>query len=126
MVTKDGQTLNPFDYLTGIDYENCSGSTCGSGDGDAFNPRGNWNWPINPKIRFTQGYGYTWAVQHTWVGRIYRFHNGIDLQSPSLEVKAIKPGTLYAGSYVGSCVLKYVRVHHDEGNIDTYYLHVNY
>ena len=126
MVTKDGQTFNPFDYLTGADYENCSGSSCGSGDGDPFNPHGNWNWPINPKIRFTQGYGYTWAVQHTWVGRIYRFHNGIDLQSPSLEVKAIKPGTLYAGSYIGGCVLKYVRIHHDEGNIDTYYLHVNY
>ncbi len=127
MVTKDGQTVNPFDYLTaGVDFENCSGSTCGSSDGDAFNPHGSWSWPITPKIRFTQGYGYTWAIQHTWVGRIYRFHNGIDLQSPSLEVKAVKSGTLYAGSYVGSCVLKYVRVHHDEGNMDTYYLHVNY
>lgn len=128
MVTQDGQAKNPFSYLkAGIDYENCSGSSCGSGDGDVFNPSGSWNWPLNPKIRLTQGYGYTWAIQHfSWLRTIYNFHNGIDLQGSSLEVKAVKSGTLYAGSYNGSCVLKYVRVKHDEGNYDTYYLHVNY
>jgi peptidoglycan hydrolase CwlO-like protein len=128
MVSEGGQTKNPFNYLKGgIDYENCTGSSCGSGDGDAFNPSGSWNWPLNPKIKLTQGYGYTWAIQHfSWLKRIYNFHNGLDLQGANLEVKAVKPGTLYAGSYNGSCTLKYVRVRHDEGNIDTYYLHVNY
>ncbi|MCL5090874.1 MAG: hypothetical protein M1514_02575 [Patescibacteria group bacterium] len=126
IVTEGDQTKNPFQYLkSGMDYQNCSTSTC-SGNGDPFNPSGNWNWPLNPKIIFTQGYGYTWAVQHTWVGRIYNFHNGIDMQSSSLEVKAVKSGTLYWGSYVGNCTLRYVRVHHDDGGIDTYYLHVNY
>lgn len=128
MVTQDGQVKNPFNFLKGgVDYENCSGSLCGSGDGDSFNPLGDWVWPVNPKIKLTQGYGYTWAIQHyPWLRNIYDFHNGVDLQGASLEVKAVRSGTLYAGSYIGGCVLKYVRIHHDEGNIDTYYLHVNY
>lgn len=126
IVSKDGNTYNPFDFLkSGIDFVNCSGSSCGSSDGDPFNPHGDWNWPVNPQVKLTQGYGLTWAVAHTWVGRIYRFHNGIDLQSSSLEVKAVKGGTLYWGSYVGNCVLRYVKVHHDDG-YDTLYLHVNY
>jgi len=128
MVTQDGQVKNPFNLLKGgVDYENCSGSLCDSSDGDAFNPSGNWSWPLNPKIKLTQGYGYTWAIQHyPWLRNIYDFHNGIDLQGASLEVKAVKSGTLYLGSYNGSCTLRYVRLHHDEGNFDTYYLHVNY
>lgn len=127
MLTKDNSTVNPFSYLKGgIDFENCSGSSCGSGNGDVFNPSGSWEWPINPKIKLGQGYGYTWAVQHTWVGRIYNFHNGIDIVGSSAEVKAAKPGTLYWGNYIGNCTLHYVRVRHDEDGIDTYYLHVNF
>jgi len=126
MVSKDGKTYNPFDFLKGgLDFINCSGSSCGSSDGDPFNPHGDWSWPINSPIRLTQGYGSTWAITHTWVGRIYSFHNGIDLQSSSLEVKAVRAGTLYWGSYVGRCILRYVKVHHDDG-YDTLYLHVNY
>lgn len=126
IVYRDNQTLNPLNFLKSVDSENCSGSSCGSSDGDSFNPSGNWNWPLNPKIKFTQGYGSTWAIQHTWVGRIYSSHNGIDLMSDSLEVKAVKSGTLYWGSYIGNCVLRYVKVHHNEEGYDTYYLHVNY
>ena len=75
-----------------------------------------------------QGFGATWAVNNTWVGRIYRFHNGIDIHSDISDVKAVRDGKLYRGSYAGinSCALKYVRVHHSEGDYDTYYLHVNY
>jgi septal ring factor EnvC (AmiA/AmiB activator) len=120
MVSKDGSTYNPFTYLKGgIDSENVSG-------GDAFNPSGSWNWPVSPKITLSQGYGYTWAVQNTWVGRIYQFHNGIDIKGSSSEIKAVKPGTLFQGSYNGRCSLHYVRVHLDDGGLDTYYLHVNY
>jgi len=126
MITQDGQTKNPFSYLRGVDYENCTGSSCGSGDGDAISFGGDWDWPLSPKIRINQGYGYTWAIRNTWVGRIYSFHNGIDIVGSSLEIRSPKSGTLYLGSYVGNCVLRYVRVHHDEGNFDTYYLHVNY
>jgi len=123
-----GLTENPFLYLqSGISYDNCSGSTCGSNDGDSFNPSGPWIWPINSKIKFSQGYGSTWAVRNTWVGRIYSFHNGIDINSDSSsEVKAVRAGELYQGSYNVGCLLKYVRVDHDDSDLDTLFLHVNY
>lgn len=129
IMRKSGEIQNPFDYLKGgIDYINCSGGgTCNSGD--PFNPHGNWEWPISPKIRFTQGYGATWAVRNTWVGKIYSFHNGIDIDSESSpEVRAVRSGILYRGSFSGSggCALRYVRVEHDGGDFDTLYLHVNY
>jgi len=128
MVTQGSSPLSPFDHLKGgIDYENCSGSNCVSGDGDLFNPHGDWSWPLNPKIYFTQGYGYTWAIQHKpWIRDIYTSHNGIDIVSDSLEVKAVRAGKLYQGVYEGGCILKYVRVNHDDSDLDTLYLHVNY
>lgn len=127
MVVKGSETYNPFNYLKdGISFENCSGSSCGGGDGDPFNPTGSWNWPMNSPIHFNQGYGRTWAVQHTWVGRIYDFHNGIDIVSNSTEVKAVKTGVLYQGVYEGNCRLIYVKIDHDDSDFDTYYLHVNY
>lgn len=130
IVNQNKNNQNPFNYLRGgLDYENCSGSGCGSSDGDAFNPSGNWEWPINPKISMNQGYGSTWAVQNTWVGQIYSFHNGLDINSnTSSEVKAVKSGNLYRGSFGGGggCRLRYIKLNHDEGGIETYYLHVNY
>ena len=129
MVIQDNNAQNPFNYLkSGIDYKNCSGSSCDGSDGDPFNPSGSWNWPINPQITLNQGYGKTWAVDHTWVGRVYQFHDGIDIIGSSSEVKAVKSGELFRGVYSGSsgCILQYVSVHHTEGNFNTYYLHVNY
>jgi peptidoglycan hydrolase CwlO-like protein len=130
VIGQGGNTQNPFNYLrSGIDFENCSGSSCGSSDADPFNPGGSWDWPMNAKIKLTQGYGYTWAIANTWVGRIYQFHNGIDIRSySSLDIKAVKAGTLYRGSYLGrnGCRLRYVRVDHDDSDIDTFYLHINY
>jgi len=128
-IGQNGSTHNPFDYLkAGIDYENCSGpGSCSPAD--PFDPRGGWNWPISSKIKFTQGYGATWAIANTWVGRIYSFHNGIDISSSSSsEIRAVKSGTLYRGSYTGynGCRLRYVRVDHDDSDLDTLYLHVNY
>lgn len=125
---QDGTTDNPFNYLkNGISYQNCSGSSCSSSDGDIFNPSGSWSWPIQPNIKFNQGYGNTWAVKNTWVGKIYNFHNGIDINSESSsEVKAVKSGKLYQGSYNVGCKLKYVRVDHDDSDLDTLYLHINY
>jgi len=128
IVSKSGTTQNPFNYLSSADHDNCSGSSCGSGDGDAFNPSGSWSWPISPRIKLNQGYGSTWAVHNTWVGGIYKFHNGIDINSESSEVKAVQAGVLYRGSYIGSkgCNLRYVRVDHKDTDLDTFYLHVNY
>jgi len=130
IVRQGTSTQNPFSYLrAGVDYENCSGSSCGSADGDSFNPGGSWDWPVNPKIKYSQGYGSTWAVRNTWVGRVYQFHNGIDINGvSSSEVKAVRSGVLFRGSYSGSsgCRLRYVRVDHDDSDIDTLYLHINY
>lgn len=126
-VASGGNAQNPFSYLKSVDYENCSGSSCGEG-GDAFNPSGSWEWPLSPKIRMNQGYGSTWAIQNTWVSSIYSFHNGIDIIGSSTNVKAVQSGTLFRGSYYGSggCRLRYVRVDHKDSNLETFYLHVNY
>lgn len=130
IVRSGDSAQNPFSYLkSGIDHENCSGSSCGSGDGDPFGPSGSWDWPISPRIKFSQGYGSTWAVKNTWVGKIYNFHNGIDINSESSpEVRAVESGVLYRGSYGGSvgCRLRYVRVDHEGSDVDTLYLHINY
>lgn len=129
IVRSGSSTQSPFNYLSSIDHKNCSGSSCDSGDGDSFNPSGSWRWPMESKITMNQGYGSTWAVKYSWVGSIYSFHNGIDIvSSASNDVKAVKKGTLYRGSYggTGGCRLRYVRVKHDEGGLDTLYLHVNY
>ncbi len=127
-ISQNGATQNPFNYLkSGVDYSNCSGSSCESGDGDPFSPSGSWDWPISPKIEFSQGYGSTWAVRNTYVGKIYNAHNGIDIDSDAPDIRAVQGGILYQGSYVGGggCFLRYVRVHHDDG-LDAFYLHVNY
>lgn len=125
-VVQNKNSLNPFNYLKSIDYRNCSGASCGSGSGDPFNPSGEWDWPLNSPITMNQGYGNTWSINNTWVGNIYSFHNGIDIVSSSLEVKAVKTGILFRGSYngAGGCALPYVRVKHNEGELETLYLHV--
>ncbi|PIS08853.1 hypothetical protein COT75_04575 [Candidatus Beckwithbacteria bacterium CG10_big_fil_rev_8_21_14_0_10_34_10] len=125
MVVKNNEVQNPFNYLKQVSYRNCSGG----GDcvpADSFNPSGSWNWPLNPEITLNQGYGHTWAVQNTWVGQIYSFHNGIDIEGSSNEVKAVQGGTLYRGSYNVGCSLRYVKLEHDNSDLETLYLHVNY
>ncbi|MBU3928852.1 MAG: hypothetical protein KKB74_13690 [Bacteroidetes bacterium] len=125
IIAENGSVKNPFNYLSNIDYVNCSGAgECSSAD--TFNPSGDWTWPINARVKFSQGYGMTWAIQNTWVGKIYQFHNGIDINSESAStVKAVKKGQLYKGSYSGwnGCVLPYVRINHDDSDLDTFYLH---
>ncbi len=120
MVRESNTCNNPFNYLSGnIDWVENS-------NGDIFSPHGDWPWPINPTIYFNQGYGVTWFVKtYNW----YPFHDGIDISSStSNSVKAVKPGTLYKGTYPtkSGCTLPYVRVDHDENNLDTLYLHVIY
>lgn len=131
MVTSlSGEVKNPLNYLRPIDnYINCSGyGANGCFAGDPFNPSGSWPWPLNGTIQMNQGHGYTWAVKNTWVSRIYSYHSGIDLVSNDLTVKAIQPGRLYRGSFTGSggCRLRYVKVEHSQGGLQSYYLHVNY
>lgn len=126
-IVKDNSVVsNPFNYLKPVSFTNCSGSSCGSGDGDEFNPNGTLDWPLEPAIELEQGYGITWAVRNTWIGRVYGFHNGIDINGASNDVKAVSDGTLYKGSYSGlnGCDLPYVKLVHKDSNIVTYYLHV--
>ena len=124
IVQEGGTVLNPFNYLKSVDYSNCSGSACGSSDGDSFNPSGSWNWPLNPAIELEQGYGNTWAARNTWVGRIYSFHNGIDINGSSNSVLSVAEGELYRGSYSVGCALPYMKLVHKDSNIVTFYLHV--
>lgn len=124
MVQDNGTVNNPFNYLKPVDYRNCSGSSCNSGDGDSFNPRGSWDWPLRPPIELEQGYGNTWGVRNTWVGRIYSFHNGVDINGSSNDILAVADGTLYKGIYSVGCPLFYVKLVHKNSNIVTYYLHV--
>jgi peptidoglycan hydrolase CwlO-like protein len=124
MIKSGNSEVNPFNYLKNIDYRNCSGSSCDSSDGDIFNPSGNLDWPISGPIVFFQGYGNTWAVRHTWVGRIYSFHNGIDIVGASDNIQAIDDGELYRGSYGVGCALPYVKLVHKNSNLTSYYLHV--
>ena len=128
IVQEGGSTQNPFSYLKSVDLKNCSGSSCGSGDGDStFTDNSyNWDWPLNPTIEMNQGYGETWAVRNTWVGRIYNFHNGIDITGSSYDVSAVSDGTLYKGSYSVGCALSYMKLVHKDSNTTTLYLHVNY
>ncbi len=124
IVQQNNTVVNPFDYLKSISYRNCSGSSCDSGDGDPFNPSGNFDWPLSPTIELSQGYGSTWAVRNTWVGRIYSFHNGIDINASSNNVYAVADGTLYKGSYAVGCTLSYVKLIHNDSGLITLYLHV--
>lgn len=127
-VTDGKNVVNPFSYLSSIEHKNCSGSSCGSADADPFNPSGDWSWPIPGPITLSQGYGSTWGIRHTWVSRIYSFHNGIDINGSSTTISAIADGTLYRGSFSGSggCSLRYVKLEHSNTNITTWYLHINY
>lgn len=129
MIKSDGVAQNPFDYLkSGVSYVNCSGSSCGSSDGDPFNPHGKWPWPLQGKIKMSQGFGYTWATRYPRIsGVFYRYHDGLDILGDSLSVYAVQDGTYYRGTYTGGngCALRYVRLDHKNG-VQSYYLHVNY
>ena len=118
-IVKEGDNVvDPFTKLKQVDSVNDS-------NGDPFNPSGSWDWPLPPTIELHQGYGETWFVRaYGW----YRFHNGIDITGTSSGVQAVADGKLYHGSYSGfnGCALPYVKVVHNDSNISTFYLHVNY
>lgn len=118
IVSENGSEKNPFGYLKPVDFENES-------EGDAFNPSGSWDWPLDPTIHLHQGYGSTWFVRtYGW----YSFHNGIDITGSSNTVKAVADGELFHGSYTGfnGCALPYVRLKHKDSGFSTFYLHVGY
>jgi peptidoglycan hydrolase CwlO-like protein len=121
-VQQGGSHKNPANFLKPIslnyDYDT-------SKIAEFINPTGSWDWPLNPPIYVHQIYGET-----TWIrilGLHYKFHTGIDISSDDLMVKSVADGTLYNGSIkCGGGYLRYVRVKHQDSDISTYYLHVNY
>lgn len=118
-VAEGSDVKNPFSYLRNIALTDDSG-------GDPYTGSGSWDWPLNEPIQFNQGFGSnTSAIRSKIVW--YTFHTGIDITADDRTVKSVKNGTLYRGSIAcGSGTLRYVRVKHEEANLDTYYLHVNY
>lgn len=122
-VHKNGNIEDPNNYLkqTSFNYaKNYNQSYYGS-----INPRGSWNWPLFDPIVINQGFGTHGFAQSFYPGGI---HNGIDMDSDSsTQVKAVKPGKLYAGSYqCGGAfpgTLIYAKVDHEDG-ITAWYLHM--
>lgn len=118
-----GSHQNPANYLSGkgVGWDLCGWwPNCDS----SFSFNGSLPWPINDPVTITQGFGVTgWAR----ASGSYPAHTGIDMTTPDSTVKSVQKGTLYQGSYAcGGGSLRYVKVVPDEGDVTTYYLHVNY
>jgi len=119
-VVKDNNTQDPASWL-----KNISITWDNSPDGP-FSFNGAWDWPIDEPARVTQGYGNTYWSRIGWYGG--GPHTGLDVDSDSSDtVKSVADGSLFRGSIAcGGGTLRYVHVKHKDGDMDTYYLHVNY
>ncbi len=118
-VQKDGSVQNPNNYLRPANFSYDYGSNSYSYYG-TINPSGELPWPLNEPVTIYQGYGSHGFAQNFYSGGV---HTGIDMDSGSSIVKAVKAGKLYGGSY--SCSngkLYYSKIIHDNGLV-TWYLH---
>jgi len=119
-VQNGGSIQDPNSYLGSINYS-YSYSSDSYGYYGTINPTGNFPWPLNEPIIINQGYGSHGYAKSFYSGGV---HTGIDMDSSSSTVKAVKAGKLYGGSY--SCTngkLYYAKVVHD-GGLTTWYLHM--
>lgn len=118
-IHKDGAVQNPNGYLRSSNYQYTQGydqSYYGS-----LSPSGDLPWPLNEPVIIHQGYGSHPFAQSFYPNGI---HQGIDMDSSSITVKAVKAGKLYGGSY--SCSngkLFYAKIDHGDG-LTTWYLHM--
>jgi peptidoglycan hydrolase CwlO-like protein len=122
-VVRRGVNYNPASYLKSVSSFVWNNSPDGP-----FPFTGEWDWPVDDPARINQGYGMTYYAR---VRRAYGGapHTGIDMMSrtANYSVRAVQDGTLYRGSIAcGGGLLRYVRVQHNESDLNTYYLHVNY
>lgn len=118
-VRQNGEVKNPLSYLRNITVVDNSG-------GDSYTASGSWDWPLAEPIKFNQGFGSNTSFIRSGASW-YSFHTGIDIASSNTAIKSAKGGTLYRGSVdCGGGKLRYVRVDHQDSDIDTFYLHVNY
>jgi peptidoglycan hydrolase CwlO-like protein len=119
-VQKDGSIHKPDDYLrsANFSYDYPEGSY---GYYGTINPAGDLRWPLDEPIIVHQGYGSHGFAQSFYSGGI---HNGIDIDSSSSVVRAVKDGKLYGGSYnCSNGKLFYSKIEH-EGGLITWYLHM--
>lgn len=118
-VQKDGSVQNPNNYLKSVNFSYDYGSDS-YGYYGTINPSGDLPWPLNEPIIITQGYGSHGFAQNFYSGGV---HTGIDMDSSSSTVKAVKSGKLYGGSYnCSNGKLYYSKIVHD-GGLVTWYLH---
>lgn len=118
-VQKEGVVQNPNNYLKSASYY--YSSDYDQGYYGSVNPSGDLPWPLNEPIEITQGYGSHGFAQNFYAGGV---HTGIDMDSSSSTVKAVKSGKLYGGSYnCSNGKLYYGKVIHDSGLV-TWYLHM--
>lgn len=119
-VQKEGVVQNPNNYLKSANFSYDYGSDSYSYYG-IINPSGDLPWPLNEPVVIHQGYGSHGFAQNFYSGGI---HTGIDMDSSSSTVKAVKSGKLYGGSYnCSNGKLYYGKVIHDSGLV-TWYLHM--
>ena len=119
-VQKEGAVQNPNNYLKSASFSYDYGSDSYSYYG-TINPSGDLPWPLNEPVVVHQGYGSHGFAQNFYAGGI---HTGIDMDSSSSTVKAVKSGKLYGGSYnCSNGKLYYGKVIHDSGLV-TWYLHM--
>ncbi len=119
-VHKNNNVEDPNNYLKNASYSysypESEYSTYGS-----INPHGDLSWPLSGSVVIHQGFG-----SHSFAKAFYTngIHAGIDMDSSSLTVKAVKSGKLYGGSY--NCKngkLYYAKIDHGDG-LTTWYLHM--
>lgn len=111
---------DPSDYLSskGFSYSYPSSQY---GYYGTINPHGSDPWPLDDSILINQGYG-----SHGFARQFYPsgFHDGVDMEGGSLNVKAMRSGKMYEGSYkCRNGTLTYAKVEHDGGLI-SWYLHI--
>lgn len=119
-VHKNNGLEDPNNYLRGASYgysyPESQYSTYGT-----INPHGDLSWPLSEPITIHQGYG-----SHSFAQTFYAngIHAGIDMDSSSSTVKAVKDGKLYGGSYnCSNGKLYYAKVEHSDA-LTTWYLHM--
>lgn len=119
-VQKDGTVQNPNNYLRSANYT--YPKDYDQGYYGSVNPTGDLPWPLNEPIVIYQGYGSHGFAQTSGY-YANGTHTGIDMDSSSTTVKAVKTGKLYGGSYnCSNGKLYYAKIIHD-GGLVTWYLH---
>ena len=119
-VHKNNDLQDPNNYLSSHSFSYGYPDSLVSYYG-SINPHGDLPWPLNDPIQINQGYGSHPFAQQFYSGGV---HTGIDMDSGSSTVKAVKSGKLYGGSYnCSNGKLFYAKIEHDDG-LTTWYLHM--